>query len=964
MKKRKNILKKLFASVLVVALTGTMLSLTAEAAEEKQETSVIAQFDFNNDTDGFTGSGAKAAGKYELRDSYEGAGKALYLDGTAGNFLKITDLEGNSLLTGLDEMTISCELKRDRTDTNWWIYAAPNDNGQSYPNEHYVGVMQKGANVTVERYHNNGRRPEVPVVSSDSDWAHIDVVFRQSDTVVYVDGIEEARVSSDYRLGDILGENSVLYIGKANWGSGEYCKGYMDNLTIYGKALSKEEIQRVPVDAYKSFVLKKAVSFVEGVKIEASKITLPDYDGTVTWKSGMPEITIGEDGITATVKQPETDADAIEGTITAVITRYGKTEEKEVAVTIRPMVGEDEPYGYLMVHFIQDENNYKEKIYLDISRGDNPEQWDPLNDGEPVLASSVGTTGVRDPYLTYNPETETYYIIATDLRVWGGDNRGWDAWQRTYSTKMNVWESKDLITWSDMRQFDVALDKEGNKVAELGMLWAPEATWVPDYYGEGKGAFVTYWSSKIYNDAEHTGNTYPRIMWGATTDFTQETYEYGGVFIEAGRDTVDTTIIQNEGRTYHITKRENVYMEYTDDKEWWLPSAKWVTVQENIGGDRYNPLEGPAVFKDHSKENRFYLFVDDYSEYKPMVTSDLNKGWEHLDSSDYYLKPRTKHGGVISLTKAQYDAIRNADAVSAVSKEQGTVEVSKGAAQEELEAALPKTVEVNLAYQMGTAKLPVKWTLSAVDTQTEGEYTVTGIVQSIGANKNHWVGKNGSERFDAEEKQLYSTKEIQVSVVVSVKEEKLPVPPAKLPYVDVKENDWFYDGVYYNYFAETMTGKDETHFAPLENLARAQFAVIIHRMQGEPEMKYTAKFPDVEDEIWYTDAILWAADKKIVNGYSDTGLFGPADNINREQMAVMMYRYAESMGYDVTEKADIGKFEDAASVNAFAEDAMKWAVANGIINGKYEGTKIDPQGNALRGECALIIQRFMEKYEK
>jgi len=129
----------------------------------------------------------------------------------------------------------------------------------------------------------------------------------------------------------------------------------------------------------------------------------------------------------------------------------------------------------------------------------------------------------------------------------------------------------------------------------------------------------------------------------------------------------------------------------------------------------------------------------------------------------------------------------------------------------------------------------------------------------------------------------------EVTVTFSMKElaPQPPVPPEKLPYVDVKEGDWFYDGVYYNYFAETMTGKDKTHFAPLENLARAQFAVIIHRMQNKPEMKYTAKFPDVAEGIWYTDAILWAADKKIVNGYSDTGLFGPADNINREQMAVI-----------------------------------------------------------------------------
>ena len=81
-------------------------------------------------------------------------------------------------------------------------------------------------------------------------------------------------------------------------------------------------------------------------------------------------------------------------------------------------------------------------------------------------------------------------------------------------------------------------------------------------------------------------------------------------------------------------------------------------------------------------------------------------------------------------------------------------------------------------------------------------------------------------------------------------------------------------------------------------------------------------------------------------------------------MAVMMYRYAKYLKYDVSRTTDFNKFEDAANVNEFAKEAMKWAVGNGIITGKYEGTKIDPQGNALRAECALIIQRFMEKYEK
>ena len=159
-----------------------------------------------------------------------------------------------------------------------------------------------------------------------------------------------------------------------------------------------------------------------------------------------------------------------------------------------------------------------------------------------------------------------------------------------------------------------------------------------------------------------------------------------------------------------------------------------------------------------------------------------------------------------------------------------------------------------------------------------------------------------------------------------------------------------------------MTGLNQTKFAPGQSVARAQFAVILYRMNGEPDVEYTKKLPDVEKGIWYADAVLWASDLGIVTGYSNTGKFGPADSITREQMAVMMYRYAIRRGYDVSKKADFGKFSDSFRVSKFAEDAMQWAVGMGIIAGKDNGTKLDPQGNASRAECATIIMRFVEKY--
>lgn len=203
--------------------------------------------------------------------------------------------------------------------------------------------------------------------------------------------------------------------------------------------------------------------------------------------------------------------------------------------------------------------------------------------------------------------------------------------------------------------------------------------------------------------------------------------------------------------------------------------------------------------------------------------------------------------------------------------------------------------------------------------------------------------------------------EVLVKAIENLEEKEEPLV---LPFEDVSEDAWYYDAVCYNYSENLMKGLTDTSFGPDESLARAQFAVILHRMNGTPEVAYTEKFPDVSAGQWYTDAILWAAETKVVTGYSDTGKFGVADKINREQMAVMMYRYAGYMGYNTGNHVDFGKFKDAGSVNAFAREAMQWAVGNGIITGKDGGTIIDPQGNATRAECATIIQRFMENVAK
>lgn len=432
-----------------------------------------------------------------------------------------------------------------------------------------------------------------------------------------------------------------------------------------------------------------------------------------------------------------------------------------------------------MVHFVEDSQGYAEKIYLDISSGDNPEHWDTLNSGQPILASHLGTTGVRDPYITYNPQTKTYYIIATDLRVFGGDSGSgsctiWCYWSSQGSTKLNVWESKDLVNWSDLRQIDVTAGSD----AQLGMAWAPEATWVPDFNGPGDGAFVVYWSSNIYDpsDTGHSGNTYSRVMWGSTTDFTAETMKFGGVFIDDGKNNIDTTIIQNDGTTYRVTKDngwgKGLYMDSTRDSHWWEPGTTWTRVQEKIGASwaNGNPggVEGPAIFKDHNRD-LWYLYVDviPTTGYKPMVTSNLDQGWRVLDSPTFYMRNSTKHGGIISLTKGQYDTIRQADAVSVTQENLGSVEITAGASADEARDALASKAEATLSYGMGTNSFPIEWDLSGVDfgtAQPGDAIEVHGkLVGTIGANLNDW-------RQDADSKTPISTTQLGVTVELKIVE--------------------------------------------------------------------------------------------------------------------------------------------------------------------------------------------------
>lgn len=182
-----------------------------------------------------------------------------------------------------------------------------------------------------------------------------------------------------------------------------------------------------------------------------------------------------------------------------------------------------------------------------------------------------------------------------------------------------------------------------------------------------------------------------------------------------------------------------------------------------------------------------------------------------------------------------------------------------------------------------------------------------------------------------------------------------PEEPA-MPFTDVNENDWFYDVVLYAYDNGLMTGVSATEFAPNQTTTRGMIVSMLARLEGVTSAE-SAGFTDVAESDWYATAVNWAASVGVVNGYEDN-TFRPNAPITREQMAAILYNYADYKGYDVSARADLSDYADAADVSSWAEDVLAWANAEGLING-MTATTIDPQGATTRAQTAAMFERFL-----
>ncbi|KOV61383.1 hydrolase [Streptomyces sp. NRRL WC-3618] len=442
-------------------------------------------------------------------------------------------------------------------------------------------------------------------------------------------------------------------------------------------------------------------------------ITLPStgaYGTAVAWSSANPDV-IAADGV---VHRPAHGAGGTTVDLTATITKGTATATRAFTAKVPELPAKEALKGYMFSYFTGEGTSDGEQLYAALSKGNDPLKWRELNNGKPVLTSTLGEKGLRDPFIIRSPEGDKFYQIATDLRIYG--NGDWDASQRTGSKSIMVWESTDLVHWTDQRLVKVSPDSAGN-------TWAPEA-----FYDAKLGSYVVFWASKLYDNADHSGDTYNRMMYATTRDF--RTFSAPKVWIDRGYSVIDSTMIKDSDTYYRFSKDERNNTSSTpnskfifEEKSDSILNPSYDFVAEGIGKGAMSAAEGPLVFKSNT-EKKWYMFADEFGGrgYIPFESTDLASGvW--TPSTNYDLPSKPRHGTVLPVTQAEYDRLLSTYQPDQIitSAENVKVETRIGEAP-----VLPATV---IAESGDGVKRPVAVTWASVDASQyaqAGTFTVTG----------------------------------------------------------------------------------------------------------------------------------------------------------------------------------------------------------------------------------------------
>lgn len=301
--------------------------------------------------------------------------------------------------------------------------------------------------------------------------------------------------------------------------------------------------------------------------------------------------------------------------------------------------------AFLFATFKGEESELGEQVYLAVSK--DGRSWQALNGGEPVLVSDRGEAGARDPFILRSHDGEKFILIATDLSIY--QNPDWTRAVREGSRSILIWESTDLVNWSEPRLVEVA-------PPDAGCSWAPEAI-----YDEENGDYIVFWASTTGRDdfEKH------RIWAARTTDF--RSFGEPFIFIEKATTIIDTTIVHEDDRYFRFTKDEQ-YKAITLETAPAL-SGPWEDVPD-FSLAQLQGYEGPACYRvlpaADGEPATWCLILDHYAKgrgYQPFITKDLNSG-QFEAAEGFHFPFRFRHGSVLPISDAEYQRLIEADSAA------------------------------------------------------------------------------------------------------------------------------------------------------------------------------------------------------------------------------------------------------------------------------------------------------------
>ncbi|OMF38848.1 hypothetical protein BK133_01215 [Paenibacillus sp. FSL H8-0548] len=619
------------------------------------------QYKFDEILQGTTVVNTGASGAANNGALYNGA--AYKTDADKGNVLSLGGGNANTnspylafpegYFDGKDNVSIIMDVHSQMDSQFFFTLAIGQDNFK------YLFLRTRASELySALTFQSNGKEQKITAPLSTSMknvWTNVAIVLQRNEDgkhstmKLYKDGVLINQVTDLVANLSTLGSNLKAYLGKSFYAD-PYFKGSYDNVRVYNRALTDTQISQVynqpvtvPGDAEK---VDRAIAElkIQNANDVRGNLTLPTSSpegASIAWSTNRPDVV----SVNPVVNQNYDDmpggivtrqAADTQVTLKATVTYGTASQTKDIPIIVKAKPEELVYKAYLFDHFVGEGNN-GEQVYFASSL--DGLHWKDLNDGSPVLTSNIGEQGVRDMYLLRTPEGDRFYLLATDLSIY--HRGGWSGTQTNGSKSLIIWESTDLVNWTEPRSVEVA-------PSNAGMAWAPEAI-----YDEMTGEYIVFWASNV----EPAGKaSEPKIFYAKTRDF----YTFTPAVEWIDRDNqsiIDTTVIKANNKYYRASADGQITFEESDQL---LGTWKKTRTLQEVGLTGSN-VEGPEIFKFNDREE-WAILVDQYATgkgYLPIVTSDLSTGaFRKLDASEYSLdSAKKRHGSILSITQKEYDAI-------------------------------------------------------------------------------------------------------------------------------------------------------------------------------------------------------------------------------------------------------------------------------------------------------------------